>query len=80
MITYDVTMVILVTIADAEAQARDSNELTERLQILCELNVFLSNMELMVCSSEEKSRPLLGSKELPIECAPSDAFVIKQLP
>ena len=72
-------MVTLVTIADAEAQARDNNELTEPMQMLCELNVFLSNMELMVCSSEEKSRPLFGSKELPVECAPGDDFVIKLL-
>ena len=63
----------------AEAQARDNNELTEQLQVLCELSVFLSNMELMVCNSEEKSRPTLGSKERPVECPPRDTFVIKLL-
>ena len=73
-------MVTVFTIAEAEGQARDSNELTERLHILCELTVFLSNMELMVCNSEEKSRPVVGSKELPVECSPNDAFVIKLLP
>lgn len=73
-------MVTVVTTADAEAQARDNNELTEQLQVLCELNVFLSNMELMVCNSQEKSRPLLGSKELPVECSADDAFIIKLLP
>ena len=69
----------MFVVAEAEAQARDNNELTEQLHILCELSVFLSNMELMVCNSEEKSRPTLGSKELPVECSPSDAFVIKLL-
>lgn len=72
-------MVTLVTIAEAEVQARDNNELTERLHILCELNVFLSNMELMISGSEEQSKLIPGSKELPVECPPDDAFVIKLL-
>ena len=77
LFTYDVTMVIVVAIAEAEGQARDNNELTEQLHVLCELTVFLSNMELMVCNSRKRSRPAQGSKELPVECAPNDAYIIK---
>lgn len=79
LFTYDVTMVIVVAIAEAEGQARDNNELTEQLHVLCELTVFLSNMELMVCNSRKRSRPAQGSKELPVECAPNDAYIIKWL-
>ena len=56
---------------------RVTNEITERLHILCELTVFLSNMEVMVGTSKERCRLSVGTKQLPLECSPVDACVIK---
>jgi len=62
---------------EAEEQARVTNEITEHLHILCELTVFLSNMEVMVGTSKERCRLSVGTKLLPLECSPVDACVIK---
>ena len=62
---------------EAEEQTRVSNEITERLHILCELTVFLSNMEVMVGTSKEQSQVSVGTKQLPFECSPEDACVIR---
>jgi len=62
---------------EAEEQTRVSNEITERLHILCELTVFLSSMEVMVGTSKEQSWVSVGTKQLPLECSPEDACVIK---
>ncbi|XP_065887330.1 ras GTPase-activating protein 3-like [Dysidea avara] len=63
--------------SEAEEQARVTNEITEHLHILCELTVFLSNMEVMVGASKEQCRLSFGTKQMPLECSPVDACVIK---